>query len=369
MSVNPPLSDWARKGFEDRNLTPDAGQVEALNAMGVLRDKILIPKSRSWGFFSKSGNADSPYKGAYIFGPVGRGKTVLMDIFCEEVSQSESVRRIHFHEFMIEVHDFLHEYRKGGKGKGADKALDAHAAKLSKAYKLLCFDEFHVTNVADAMILSRLFTSLFNNGLFIIMTSNWPPHRLYEGGLQRARFIPFIELIKRLMISVPLEGGRDYRRTGLHEKQVYFGENEQDQMDNLFSDLTGGAEKRHEKIKLRGRELQVRAAAKNVAEFTFGELCEKPLGAEDYLKLAERYDVIFLKDVPVLDETMRNESKRLMSLIDVLYDKKKMLVLSSEKPITEIFEGKTHKFEFERTLSRVQEMGSTHYLKDFENVG
>ncbi|MAQ71846.1 MAG: cell division protein ZapE [Alphaproteobacteria bacterium] len=369
MSANLPLSDWARKGFEDRNLTPDMAQKEALNALGLLRDKIIVSKSRKWSFFSKSGHADSPYKGAYIFGPVGRGKTVLMDIFCEEISKSESVRRIHFHEFMIEVHDFLHEYRKGEKGKGADKALDAYAVQLSKTYKLLCFDEFHVTNVADAMILSRLFTSLFNNGLFIIMTSNWMPDRLYEGGLQRVRFLPFIELIKRVMISIPLEGGKDYRRTGLHERQVFFQENEADKMNDLFSDLTGGASKQPEKIKLRGRMLHVGAASKNVAEFTFNELCEKPLGAEDYLKLAERFDVIFLKNIPVLDETMRNESKRLMSLIDVLYDKKKMLVMSSEKAITEIFKGNTHKFEFERTLSRIQEMGSTLYLKDFENVG
>lgn len=359
------LPSWAKKGFQKHGFTPDGDQYEAVLELDRLLPS-LSKKKRKWVF----GKDDIDIHGCYLYGPVGRGKTFIMDLFCEAVTVPK--RRVHFHEFMIEVHDFLHAHRQSKRGsKGADRALLDFAQQIGKDSRLLCFDEFHVTNIADAMLLSRLFTALFEANILIVMTSNWPPNRLYEGGLQRARFLPFIDLIKDKMIAAQVAGHTDYRKLSLGEFPKFFNlkdKSTKKKMDDLFEALTGGAEPQAEEVTVKGRKLVVEKTAKGIARFGFSDLFEKPLGAEDYLVLSHHYNVFFIENIPPLDDERRNETKRFMSFIDVLYDQKRALILSAGTNLESLYNGKEYEFEFERTLSRLYEMQTETYLKDLHDI-
>jgi cell division protein ZapE len=300
-----------------------------------------------------------PPKGLYIYGRVGRGKSMLMDAFFSTVP-GEKKRRVHFFAFMAEVHSRIHA-RRAEKGDPIVPVAQAIAAETT----LLCFDEFHVVDIADAMILGRLFTALFAAGVIVVATSNRAPDHLYEGGLQRERFLPFIELLKEKLDVIELDGPRDYRLSRFKGRQVYFtppGDKAREALAQAFADLTDGARPARETLTVLGRELAVPRAAKGVAWFTFDELCVQPLGPNDYLAVVGRYHTFVLDGVPKLNFERRNEAKRFNIFIDTLYDAHGNLVCSAEAPPHELYTEGDGAFEFQRTVSRLIEMQSDDYI-------
>lgn len=312
------------------------------------------------------GDRSAP-KGVYIYGPVGRGKSMLMDVLYESIPPEIKKRRVHFHAFMIEVHDYIHSrrYDDDGMKEGKDALLPALASIISNRCKVLCFDEFHVTDIVDAMILGRLFAEIFDHGVSVVATSNWAPEDLYKDGLQRDRFLPFIDLIKKRMDVVNLNGDIDYRARKLKEMSVYFtplNPASGRRADDLFASLTENEETYADLISVKGRTIEVPVVAKGVARFSFSQLCERPLGAEDYLAIAKRYHTVFLENIPKLGYDRRNEAKRFMTLVDVLYDTHRNLVITADASPESLYSGQDHAFEFERTISRLQEMQTQAYL-------
>lgn len=304
--------------------------------------------------------APSP-RGVYIHGGVGRGKSMLMDLFFERVAL-ERKRRVHFHEFMLEVQRRLHAMREAG---GREDPLRQLAREIAETSRLLCFDEFHVVNIADAMILGRLFTGLFEEGVTVVATSNWPPERLYEDGLNRDRFLPFIALLQEKVDVLTLDGPVDYRLERLRDLAVYvhpLGPAAAARLDEIFATLADGAEAAPEELAVGSRRLAVPLAAKGVARFEFQDLCARALGAADYLALASRYHTLILAGVPRLTPDRRNEARRFMTLVDALYERRMMLVVAAEAPPEKLYAAGDGAFEFQRTVSRLLEMQSRDWL-------
>jgi len=351
------------------DLKPDPAQERAAEKLQLLHDELdgYEPVRNGGGLAAMFGlgrRRVQPPQGLYIHGPVGRGKSMLMDIFFES-APIEKKRRVHFHAFMIEVHDAVHAWRQDEKRKSDRDPLPQIAEKIASDTWLLCFDEFHVTNIADAMILGRLFTALFDFGVVVVTTSNLAPDNLYENGLQRARFLPFIELLKERLDCFELASATDYRLARLKSMRVFhapLGPSATRMLKEAFVDLSEGAPAVSEEITVKGRNVQVPCAAGGVASFTFDALCGQPLGAEDYIALSNRYHTLVLDGVPRLVEDLRNEAKRFMTLIDTLYEHKVKLVMAAETAPHDLYKGKTHAFEFERTISRLMEMQSNDYL-------
>ena len=307
--------------------------------------------------------AEPAPQGLYLYGPVGRGKSMLMDLFFESV-EGDHKRRVHFHEFMLGVHATMHEWRqKDGK---LQDPLPRIANEIAADTWLLCFDEFQVDNIADAMILGRLFEALFEEGVVVVATSNTHPDNLYKGGLQRDRFLPFIDILKARIDILELEALRDYRRDRLTGMKVYhtpLGPDADAALDAAFAALTDDAAPEPAEIAVMGRTVDVPAAAKGVARFRFADLCEKPLGAPDYLAIAKEFHTVILADVPLLPSAKRNEAKRMVTLIDALYEEKvNTIVSAAAEPDALCTEGDTAA-AFERTASRLIEMQSAEYIQ------
>ena len=310
-------------------------------------------------------------KGIYLFGGVGRGKTMLMDLFNGATSVS-SKRRVHFHVFMLEVHRWIHHWRKNGgvEKRGADPILPL-ASNLASEAVLLCFDEFEVSDVADAMILRRLFSALWDQNVVVVMTSNVRPDDLYFDGLQRELFLPFIDLLKKEMITVELGFGLDYRSRNLQRNHVYFVPEEGDanfSMKDIFHDLVGKVDAISEALLVDGRVLNVPRVNQGVVWFTFRELCEQSLGAADYLALVSRYHTVLLSDIPVMAPEQRNEAKRFATLVDVLYEHKVKLVCNAATVPEGLYPTGNGAREFARTVSRLNEMQTAQYLS-FRRAG
>jgi cell division protein ZapE len=357
-----------------------AGKIEADPGQAVLARHLadlerrldrhrLARKSSSLGWlFAKRENRDAPLKGLYVHGEVGRGKTMLMDLFFE-TSAVVRKRRVHFHEFMTDVHDRVHVHRqeiKNGTIPDQDPIQRAAAALAEEAW-LLCFDEFHVTDIADAMILGRLFTRLFELGVVMVATSNMPPDNLYKDGLNRELFRPFLSLLERQCDVVRLEARADFRLEKLTGVPTWYVPDDtmaDAALDDAWQRLAGGHRGAAHELVVKGRVVRVPMAAMGVARFSFEGLCAQPLAAADYLKIAHEFHTIILDHIPVMDFANRNEAKRFIILIDTLYDHAVKLLASSQAQPDELYQG-TEGYEaqeFKRTASRLIEMRSQSYL-------
>ncbi|WP_460451939.1 cell division protein ZapE [Alsobacter sp. SYSU BS001988] len=353
-------------------IDPDPAQravAVKLDALGAsLADRHLARKSSALGWLFGKSAAAAPVRGLYIWGSVGRGKTMLMDMFLEAAPIARK-RHAHFLSFMADVHERVHAFRqqvKRGEVKDADP-IPPVAASIAAEASLLCFDEFTVTDIADAMILGRLFTALFAEGVTVVATSNVEPDRLYEGGLNRALFLPFIELLKERMEVVRLDARTDYRLEKLAGADVWrtpADEAAREHLDQAFRRLTGGVRGAPMTLTVKGHDVFVPSAAQGVARFGFADLCDKPLGGSDYLAVANRFHTVILDDIPVMGLEHRNQAKRFITLIDALYDNTVKLVASAEAEAQSLYtaaEGR-EAFEFDRTVSRLIEMRSQDYL-------
>ena len=294
-----------------------------------------------------------PPRGLYLWGGVGRGKSMLMDLFTEATAITAK-RRVHFHAFMQEIHRGMHEARK----RGVEDALAPVADALIADTRLLAFDEMQITDITDAMVVGRLFEKLFAAGVVIVTTSNRPPEDLYKNGLNRALFLPFIDLIQTRLIVRQLESPTDYRQHRLNGAQVYFhpAGKVRGEIESIWSDLTGGAPGSPLTLDVNGRSVEVPRYANGVARATFWDLCARPLGPADYLALAAAVRVLILEDIPQLSSSNYNEAKRFVTLIDALYEAKVRLICSAADLPERLYIEGAGAFEFERTASRLREM-------------
>ncbi len=319
-------------------------------------------------FFARGGRRrEPPPQGIYIFGDVGRGKSMVMDLFFATAPVATK-RRVHFHAFMVDVHAAAHVFRQTPKDRRhGDDPIPPIAAHWAAEASLLCFDEFQVTDVADAMILGRLFTELFRLGVVVVATSNRPPDELYQGGLNRELFLPFIQLFKDRLDLLHLAGAIDYRMARLSRMAVYYtplGAAAEAAIDTAFVAITEGEPAGPVRFEVQGRDICVPLAAVGVARASFAELCERPLGAADYLELARCFHTLVLSSVPAMTAARRNAAKRFGTLIDALYEHRVKLICSAEAPPERLYPAGDGSFEFQRTASRLIEMQTREYLAE-----
>jgi len=358
----------------------DPGQAMLAGQLAALTQRLdrhrLARKSSSLGWlFGKRENANAPLKGLYVYGEVGRGKTLLMDLFFE-TSSVKRKRRVHFHEFMADVHERVHIYRQETKkeiknglknGEAERDPIQRAAGSIAEETWLLCFDEFHVTDIADAMILGRLFTRLFELGVVMVATSNLAPGDLYRDGLNRELFLPFIALLQRYCDIVRLDARADFRLeklTGVPSWYVPPNAKANAALDDAWRRLAGEQAGSPHDLTVKGHIVRVPQAAMGVARFTFNDLCAQPLAAGDYLRIAHEFHTIILDHIPVMDYAHRNEAKRFIILIDTLYDHAVKLLASAQAQPDKLYRG-TEGYEaqeFKRTASRLIEMRSQSYL-------
>ena len=344
-------------------LKPDPAQQRAVGAL----DRLASTIEANGGFLSRLFGHDAKGPaGVYLWGGVGRGKSMLMDLAFAHIGVTPK-RRVHFHEFMLETHARLKEVRERHEG----DPIEPVAEQIAEEAKLLCFDEMQVTNPADAMILSRLFGKLLEQGVKVVTTSNRPPSDLYQGGLNRELFLPFIGLIERRMLVVPVDGPTDYRLerlTGVEVWHVPNGPEATAALSRAFFQLTDypvedRAKVPSEDIELGGgRKLHVPKSLKGVAVFSFKRLCGEPRGAADYLAVARRYHTVIIVGIPVMGRDMRNEAARFVTLIDALYEHKVKLLAAADAEPEALYPAGDGSFEFQRTVSRLEEMRSAEYL-------
>ncbi|HEX5238812.1 MAG TPA: cell division protein ZapE [Sphingomicrobium sp.] len=342
-------------------LKPDAAQERAIVAL----DRLAATFANGSFLSRLLGKSDGP-AGVYLWGGVGRGKSMLMDLAFAHIDV-EPKRRVHFHEFMLETHARLRVVRE----RHEDDPIEPVAEEIAAESKLLCFDEMQVTNPADAMILSRLFGKLLEQGVRVVTTSNRPPRDLYKDGLNRELFVPFIELIERKMLVIPVNGPTDYRLerlTGVEVWHVPNGPEATAALAQAFFQLTDYPVEDRAKVPAEdidlggGRTLHVPKSLKGVAVFSFKRLCGKPRGAADYLAIARRYHTVIIVGIPVMTADMRNEAARFITLIDALYEHKVKLLASADAEPEGLYPSGDGSFEFQRTVSRLEEMRSAEYL-------
>lgn len=326
-------------------------------------------KSSALGWLFNKRKLPKGLKGLYIWGSVGRGKSMLMDLFYDNLD-FQAKRRVHFHDFMGDAQERIHQHRqllKAGKTKEEDP-IKPVARQLASDAKVLCFDEFSVTDIADAMILGRLFQALFAAGVVIIATSNVEPDNLYKDGLNRQRFLPFIDLLKTYCDVFKLDARTDYRLEKISKAPVYsapLGKKSKLAMDEAWRAITGGKKNLKQTLKIKGREVVVPAVVEKSARFSFSDLCEAPLGSQDYLEIARNFNTVFIDNVPMMDFSQRNIAKRFINLIDTLYDKKIKVYISAASNPHALYVGNrgVEAFEFGRTSSRLIEMQSKSYIE------
>lgn len=345
-------AELAAKGFKS-----DPAQLRAVEALQRCADEWTAYKGKRSNALKKLINHPDLPKGVYMYGGVGRGKSFLMECFFNAVPIKRKVR-LHFHEFMREVHREMHLMQ------GTQNPLDALGAKIAKKYKLICFDEFHVADITDAMILYKLLESLFSNGVGFVTTSNFEPDGLYPGGLHRDRILPAIALLKDRMEVVNVDNGTDYRRRTLEDAKLYhcpLGPDADAAMQETFDRL---AEAKDEEpvMQIETRKIAAKRRAGGVVWFDFRELCGGPRSQNDYLEIATQFHTILLSDVPELHVNMASAARRFTLLVDVLYDRHVKLIMSASVPPEKIYTEGPLSHEFPRTVSRLNEMRSKEYL-------
>ena len=347
----------------------DDAQTSAARKLDALI-QTLKPYKPGRGLFAKK---STPPKGLYLWGGVGRGKSMLMDVFFDQLPNSKK-SRVHFHAFMQDVHAQIFAWRKLDKkqrraqpnyvrGAGDDPIAPTAKAIALKA-DILCFDEFHVTDIADAMILSRLFTALFARGVVVVATSNRAPDALYKDGLNRKLFLPFIELLKERLEIFDFIGDEDHRLRKLQRAPVYYtplGSEADDGVEQAWQRLTRPHTPEITTLTVQGRTLDL-LAVHDTARTNFSDLCARTLGPADYLEIAQNFTTLILENVPVMGPENRNEAKRFITLIDALYEMKTKLIISADAPPEQLYGAGDGVFEFERTTSRLMEMQSADYL-------
>ena len=350
---------------EDQAQLGLARRLDRLDA--ALGEERLAAKGRALGWLF-AGRAREPLKGFYIHGRVGSGKTMLMDEFFAAAAL-DGKRRAHFHEFMADVHDRVHAHRVAASNgaKGPDDPIGPIARSIAGETRLLCLDEFAVEDIADAMILSRLFTALFADGLVLVATSNTAPGSLYRNGLNRPLFLPFVEVLKHHVEVVELNTETDYRLAKLGEATAYVtptGPEARGALDKVWRSLVGNERGRAVRLPVKGREVAVPLAAKGVARIPFADLCEAALGASDFAAIAEAFDTGDRRRIPVIAHERRDVARRFINLIDVFYDRGVKLVASAAAEPAALYaaEQGNEAFAFRRTVSRLTEMRSGTYL-------
>jgi cell division protein ZapE len=347
-----------RAAVTSGELTKDAAQEAAAEKLQQLANALKGYKAGTSRFFRR---AQTPPRGLYIWGDVGRGKSMLMDLFFE-FTPIANKRRVHFNAFMVDIHARIHAERQKA---GSTDPIPPVARAIANVATLLCFDEFQVADVADAMILGRLFQQLFELGVVIVATSNTPPQRLYEGGLNRQLFLPFIALIEDRLDVLELRGAHDYRMLRMSGLDIYItplGPDADAKMDAAWKRLTDTGHGEAKTLTVLGRKLIVPQAAKHVARFAFEDLCVKPLGAPDYLEIARHFHTVLIDHIPQMDESMKNWARRLTLLIDTLYDEGVKLICSAAMPADQLYPAGDGAEAFRRTASRLTEMQSEEYL-------
>jgi cell division protein ZapE len=363
LGTDGPLAQY-RARLQSGELIPAPAQRLAIDKLQSLWRALASyrPNNGEHGWRARLGlapAAEPPPMGLYIFGGVGRGKSMLMDMFFA-TAPIAAKRRVHFYAFMLEVHERIHQ-RRAEKG----DPIGPVAAAIAREATLLCFDEFHVADIADAMILGRLFSALFDAGVVVVATSNRAPDDLYRDGLQRERFLPFIARLKQKLDVLELDDGRDYRLVRFAGRQVYFtpaDDKAYRALERAFADLTDNASAQTRTLLVQGRFVIVPRAAKNVAWFPFEALCGQPLGPADFLALVATFHTFIVEGIPKLGSERRNEAKRLNIFIDTLYEARGNLICSAAVPPRELYTEGEQAFEFERTVSRLMEMQSEEYM-------
>lgn len=346
----------------------DPAQVLATETLQILSNQLpsyAPSKRRSWAERLGFKQQAEVRQGLYLYGAVGRGKSALMDLFYDG-APVDMKRRVHFHAFMLDVHSRIHTQRQRIKeGQAKSDPIPPVAVGIAQEAALLCFDEFQVHDPADAMILSRLFSELFKHGVVVVATSNRAPDDLYQGGLNRELFLPFIDLLKSRVDVLALDSAQDYRLARLKTMPVYFsplGHSTDTKLDEAFIKLTGGAMPVAHTLEVQGRSLNIPASAAGIARFTFDELCRQPLGAADYIEIARQFHTLFLSNIPIMEAKHQNEAKRFVNLIDILYEQGVNLICSAEGQPEQLYTEGRGAFEFNRATSRLVEMQSEEYL-------
>lgn len=355
--------------IREKGLENDPGQFELITILDQYKTS-LEAKSRSLvkRLFSKPYHNKTEKKdGIYIYGEVGRGKSMLMDLFYNSLDLKNK-QRIHFHQFMLDFHNALHMYRNKNQNiNNSNDQVIMLAKQIAKKVKVLCLDELQVNNIADAMIVDRLFRAIIDEGTFIVITSNRHPEGLFKDGLQRERFLPFIDLVKEKFLIFRLNNFKDYRLdkiTGLDKFYFYpLNQEAKFQIDKIIGTVTGN--KTLERMELSvedNKVLKLERTYGNIAAFTFNELCLMPLGAIDYFKIAQSFNTVVIENIPELTNDNHNEALRFITLIDCLYENHTRIICSAAKPINELYTGSRNRFEFDRTISRLTEMQSAEYI-------
>ena len=337
----------------------DEAQLRVVDALQKLQDQLLHDATLT-GRLRRllPGSSPTAPRGIYLWGGVGRGKTYLMDLFFDSLRVGKK-KRIHFHRMMRDIHARLKALD------GVEDPLDHAAAAIASEIRVLCFDEFFVGDIGDAMILGRLLQGLFRRGVVLVTTSNARPADLYENGLQRERFLPAIDLIEKYTDVIELDGGTDYRLQLLQEAGTYLtpsGQAANTSLMHYFEEFASGHPVEDHVLDILGRDIQTRRCAKGVVWFDFMDICDGPRSQEDYIEIARWYPTVIVSNLPILNRDLENPARRFIAMVDEFYDRNVKLIISADASVDYLYEGDRLQFEFERTASRLSEMQSNNYL-------